>query len=179
MASRKMDDLHESIRDKARVFLRQCNEEGMVIVITCTLRSMEEQTALYAQGREDIAKVNALRQLAGMPPLGTENRIVTHARPGYSLHNFGLAFDVVPLDAGKPIWDSSHPVWHRIGKTGKEAGLEWAGDWKRFKEYPHFQYSSGLSLAEIQEGKRPGTQSSTLGASRLTEQNPMSFLGLN
>jgi peptidoglycan L-alanyl-D-glutamate endopeptidase CwlK len=70
-------------------------------------------------------------------------------------------------------------VWQRIGKTGKEAGLEWAGDWKRFKEYPHFQYSSGLSLAEIQGGKRPETEGAVLETSRLTEQNPMSFLGLN
>jgi hypothetical protein len=30
---------------------------------------MEEQTALYAQGREEIAAVNALRRLAGMPPI--------------------------------------------------------------------------------------------------------------
>jgi len=46
---------------------------------------MEEQTALYAQGREDIAAVNALRRLAGMPPIEAEaNRIVTYARPGYS-----------------------------------------------------------------------------------------------
>jgi peptidoglycan L-alanyl-D-glutamate endopeptidase CwlK len=127
------------------------------------LRSIEEQEALYAQGREDIVKVNALRKLAGMPPLGTKNRIVTHARPGYSLHNFGLAFDVVPLDAGKPIWDASHPVWQRIGNTGKEANLEWAGDWKRFKEYPHFQYTSGLSLSEIREGKRPATEIATMG----------------
>jgi hypothetical protein len=23
------------------------------------------------------------------------------------MHNFGLAFDVVPLDAGKPVWNVS------------------------------------------------------------------------
>jgi len=165
MASKKIDDLHEIVSGKARVFLRKCAEQGVEVLVTCTLRSNEEQEALYAQGREDVAKVNQLRRIAGMPPLGSENRIVTHARPGYSLHNFGLAFDVVPLDAGKPIWDDSHPAWQRIGNMGKEAGIEWAGDWKRFKEYPHFQYSSGLSLAEIQGGKRPETEGASLGTS--------------
>ncbi|MEW6374394.1 MAG: M15 family metallopeptidase, partial [Thermodesulfobacteriota bacterium] len=105
------------------------------------------------------------RRLAGMPPLGPENRIVTNARPGYSLHNFGLAFDVVPLDGGKPIWDSSHPVWQRIGNAGKGVGLEWAGEWKKFREYPHFQYTSGLTLAEIREGKRPPIEAVSVGLS--------------
>jgi len=155
MASRKIEDLHESVRDKAKAFLRECGEQGIAILITCTLRSMEEQAALYAQGRENIAKVNELRKLSGMPTIGHENRIVTNAKPGYSLHNFGLAFDVVPLDGGKPIWDPSHPVWLRIGNNGKGVGLEWAGEWKKFREYPHFQYSSGLTIAEIREGKRP------------------------
>jgi hypothetical protein len=45
----------------------------------------------------------------------------------------------------------------RVGMTGKACGLEWAGDWKTFKEYAHFQYTAGLSLAEIREGKRPAT----------------------
>jgi len=165
MASRKIDDLHESVRDKAKAFLHECGEQGIAILITCTLRSMEEQAALYAQGREDTAKVNELRKLAGMPPLGPENGIVTNARPGYSLHNFGLAFDVVPLDGGKPIWNSSHPVWQRIGNNGKAVGLEWAGEWKRFREYPHFQYTSGLTLAEIREGKRPVIETASVGLS--------------
>mgnify|MGYP003338216528 CR=1 FL=1 len=29
---------------------------------------------------------------------------------------------------------------------GKKFGLEWAGDWKTFKEYPHFQYRGGLTM---------------------------------
>ncbi len=165
MASRKIEDLHESVRSKAEAFLRECGERGIAILITCTLRSMEEQAALYAQGREEVTKVNELRRLAGMPPLGPENRIVTNARPGYSLHNFGLAFDVVPLDGGKPIWNSSHPVWQRIGNNGKGVGLEWAGEWKRFREYPHFQYTCGLTLAEIREGKRPVIETVPVGLS--------------
>jgi len=158
MASRKIEDLHPSIQDKARGFLSRCSEQGMHVIVTCTLRTMEEQAALYAQGREAIAAVNTLRAIAGMPPIeANANRIVTCARPGQSMHNFGLAFDVVPLDGGKPVWNVSDPVWQTVGRTGKECGLEWAGEWKRFREYAHFQYTSGLSLAEIREGKRPAT----------------------
>jgi len=73
------------------------------------------------------------------------------------MHNFALAFDVVPLDAGKPVWNVSNSVWQRVGIAGKACGLEWAGDWKQFREVAHFQYTGGLSLAEMREGKRPAT----------------------
>jgi len=71
------------------------------------------------------------------------------------MHHFGLAFDVVPLDGVKPVWNVSHPVWQKAVMIRKEWGREWAGDWKRFREYAHFQYTGGLSLAEIRERKRP------------------------
>jgi hypothetical protein len=72
------------------------------------------------------------------------------------MHHFGLAFAVVPLDAGKLVWNVSNPVWQKVGGTGKEYGLEGAGDWNSFREYAHFQYTGGISLAEIREGNRPG-----------------------
>ena len=40
----------------------------------------------------------------------------------------------------------------RAGRTpahsGKSVGLEWGGDWTGFKDWPHFQYTGGLSLAQ-------------------------------
>jgi peptidoglycan L-alanyl-D-glutamate endopeptidase CwlK len=62
--------------------------------------------------------------------------------------------DVVPVRNGKPVWDSKDPVWQTVGRLGKAAGLEWAGDWKRFKEFPHFQYTGGLTLAQLQQGAK-------------------------
>lgn len=38
--------------------------------------------------------------------------------------------------------------------VGKSIGLEWAGDWKKNREFPHFQYTGGLSLADFKAGKR-------------------------
>lgn len=145
MASRKIEDLDPAIRDKAELFLARCAEQGIQLLVTCTRRNRSEQTALYAQGREDISKVNAMRSIAGMAEIKTlgENRIATNAKAGESLHNHGLALDVVPLEAGKPIWDSGHPVWQLIGAIGKTCGLEWGGEWKKFKEFPHFQEREG------------------------------------
>lgn len=157
MASRELSVLHPSIRGKTSLFMGKCSEQGIEALITCTLRSMNEQAALFSQGREEISRVNMLRAAAGLSPIKSmsENRIVTNAKPGDSMHNYGLAFDVVPLEGGKPIWDSGHPVWKTIGKIGKECGLEWAGDWVRFKEFPHFQHTGGLTLADIKQGQRP------------------------
>jgi peptidoglycan L-alanyl-D-glutamate endopeptidase CwlK len=90
---------------------------------------------LYAKGRT-------------VPPVGRKHR-VTMAKGGQSYHNFGLAFDIVVLDAvGKADWDASHPGWAHAGALGKSVGLEWGGDWTGFKDWPHFQYSGGLSLAQ-------------------------------
>jgi peptidoglycan L-alanyl-D-glutamate endopeptidase CwlK len=71
------------------------------------------------------------------------------AKGGQSYHNFGLAFDIVVLDAvGKADWDVSHPGWKQAGALGRSVGLEWGGDWTGFKDWPHFQYTGGLSLVQ-------------------------------
>jgi peptidoglycan L-alanyl-D-glutamate endopeptidase CwlK len=44
-------------------------------------------------------------------------------------------------------------LWKKVGELGKAQGLEWAGDWKKFKELAHFQFTGGLTLADFQEGK--------------------------
>ena len=58
----------------------------------------------------------------------------------------------MPLRNGKPVWGTTGEdgkLWKRIGATGKSVGLEWAGDWVSMKEYPHFQYSQGLTLKDL------------------------------
>jgi len=140
MASRKISDLHEDIKDKATAFLDACRHAGVELIVTCTMRSNAEQEALYAQGRKPLDEVNRLRKLAGLSALTGKPRIVTNAKPGQSKHNSGRAFDVVLLDdAGKPVWDDRDERWQLIGEIGKQCGLVWAGTWKTFKEYPHFE----------------------------------------
>jgi peptidoglycan L-alanyl-D-glutamate endopeptidase CwlK len=44
-------------------------------------------------------------------------------------------------------------LWNKIGTIGESVGLEWAGRWKRFREFPHFQFTGGLTLSDFQAGK--------------------------
>jgi peptidoglycan L-alanyl-D-glutamate endopeptidase CwlK len=128
MPSRKLEDLHPIVAAKAKQLIELAEAEGIEILVTSTLRTFEEQAELFAIGRTKPGKK------------------VTNAKPGQSWHNFGLAFDVVPLVNGKPIWDS--PFWERIGALGKQVGLQWGGDFKTFKDKPHFEFHPNLTLAE-------------------------------
>jgi len=133
--SRSLDDLLPLVRKRVEAFIKAAKDSGIDLLVTSTYRDDESQNALYAQGRT------------------TAGKIVTNAKAGESFHNYRCAVDVVPIINGKPVWDTKYQVWQTIGRLGKEAGLEWAGDWKRFKEYPHFQYTSGLTLAELKQQK--------------------------
>lgn len=154
MASRSLDDLQDHIREKALSLLDRCDEEGLDILIYCTLRPLDEQARLFRQGRSITqirAKAEELRNRWGRPDLADllldvgpqSGRRVTYAGPGQSMHNYGLAFDAVPLREGKPVWQTTKPedkaLWELYGGLGVEQGLEWAGNWSRFREFPHMQ----------------------------------------
>ena len=131
---RDLNELLPIVKTKVDYFIRLCSESNIELLITSTYRDIESQNALYDQGRT------------------TEGRIVTNAKGGESFHNYRCAIDIVPLVCGKPDWDGSHPIWQQIGELGEKAGLEWAGRWKSFKEMAHFQYTNGLTLAQLKEG---------------------------
>lgn len=124
MASRLIIDLDPKIQPLCREHVSRCKRENIDLLITCTLRDNAEQAKLYAQGRTAPGK------------------IVTNAKPGQSKHNIGMAYDVVPLRDGKPVWGTTGQdgkLWERVGNIGRSLGLVWAGDWKTFKEFPHFE----------------------------------------
>jgi len=134
IASRSLDDLLPVVRTRVDKFLELCKAANIDLLVTSTYRDMESQNALYAQGRT------------------RPGAIVTNARGGESFHNYRCAIDVVPVVDGKCDWNGAHPVWHQIGQLGKEAGLEWAGEWTTFKELAHFQYTGGKTLHELEDG---------------------------
>ena len=136
--SRSLDDLIPPAKARVQAFLDAAKKQGIDLLVTSTYRDNASQDALYAQGRT------------------TPGKKVTNAKAGQSWHNYRCAVDVVPIVAGKPRWDVKDEVWQQVGALGKAAGLEWAGDWKKFKEYPHFQYTSGLTLAQLQSGAKIG-----------------------
>lgn len=133
LSLQRLDSLHSAVRSRGMALLERCAEEGLPILVTAGLRTWKEQDALYSKGRT-------------RPPIGRKHW-VTRAKGGQSYHNFGLAFDIVVLDAlGKADWNPKHPGWAAAGELGTALGLEWGGAWKGFKDLPHFQYTGGLSL---------------------------------
>ena len=133
--SRSLDDLAPPVKQRALAFVEAAKAKGIDLLVTSTYRDSESQDALYAQGRS------------------TPGNIVTKAKAGQSWHNWRCALDVVPLVNGKAIWDDQ-AIWKQVGEIGKSCGLEWAGDWKTFKEFPHFQYTGGLTIAQLQQGAK-------------------------
>ena len=111
-----------------------------------TLRTFAEQDALYSQGRTKLFDANGKR-------LG----VVTKAKGGQSIHNFGLALDIVLLkdsnNDGKfesATWETNIDFdkdgksdWMEVVNILKSHGWTWGGDWKSFKDAPHFEKTFG------------------------------------
>lgn len=135
--SRSLSDLHPFVRTKATAHIAACKAKGIDLLVTSTYRDFDSQNALYAQGRT------------------APGRKVTNAKGGQSLHNYRVAYDVVPLRNGKPVWATTGEdgkLWETVGELGESVGLEWAGRWVKFREYPHFQFTGGKPLSHFQAG---------------------------
>lgn len=144
-------ELHPIVKERSSQLIQQSAAKGIVIVITDDFRSMEDQDRLYEKGRS------------------AEGNIVTHARGGESFHNFGLAIDfAIKTPSESVIWDMQYDGnqngiadWNEVVEIAKTLGFEWGGDWAQFKDYPHLQMNFGLTLADLQNGKRPAGSSLT------------------
>lgn len=128
--SRSIADLHPDVQLKCKALITQCGEVNIPLMVVFTLRTFEEQEALYAHGRS------------------RPGPIVTWARGGHSWHNFGRAFDICFKYPGKdPSWDGP---WWEVGQIGEGLGLEWGGRWEvQKRDRPHFQYTDGLTLDQL------------------------------
>jgi peptidoglycan L-alanyl-D-glutamate endopeptidase CwlK len=163
MAARDIETLDPAFRESTEGFLARCDAEAFDVLIYCCRRSPEQQAKLYRQGRslgEIYRKVNELRDDHGRRDLAKllldvgpqHGRRVTNAGPGQSLHQYGLAFDGVPMRHGKPVWDDRAPenaaLWLTYGEIAEYVGLDWAGRWVSFKEMPHVQ-ARGVSWRDL------------------------------
>lgn len=163
--SRDLKDLHPKVHEQALTLKRLAKEKfGLNIIFTQTLRTEEEQQALFSQGRNPLSVTNALRAKAKLPPISEkENKsIVTKASTvKNSLHGYGLAFDIAITDpTGKKInWDYSADWnadgtsdWEQVGRLADLVGLEWGGNWSGMMDPPHFQNRFGWTLAQLKSG---------------------------
>jgi peptidoglycan L-alanyl-D-glutamate endopeptidase CwlK len=109
------------------------------------LRTFQEQAEIYAQGR---IKPGA---------------IVTNSPAGLSIHNYGLAFDIVLLvdrdlngSYETASWDTARDFdgdgisdWMEIVEIAKKRDWTWGGDWKSFKDLPHFEKTFGYKASDL------------------------------
>lgn len=137
-------ELHPVVEEKKEQLISRSLEKGIDIVITDGFRSVEEQDAIFAQGRT------------------TEGSIVSNARGGESYHNYGLAIDFAIRTEDNVIWDleydgnqNGESDWMEVVEIAKDLGFTWGGDFRGFKDYPHFEMRFGLSINELQRGERP------------------------
>ncbi len=126
MASRSLDDLRPEFRTLAREWVDDCTIQGLKILITCTLRSAEEQDALYSKGRT------------------ARGQVVTNAMGGQSPHQYGLALDFVILEHGKVDWAGDDALWDRAIALAEARGLQSL----RPMESAHLQMPNWKQLSE-------------------------------
>ncbi len=127
----QIEKLHPSVRSEVTQIVLDCDVAltGKAKVrITQGLRTFAEQDALFQQGRT------------------TKGKKVTNAKAGQSVHNYGFAVDICLIIDGKTAswettkdWDNDQVAdWFECVKIFAKHGWEWGGNWKTFKDLPHF-----------------------------------------
>lgn len=102
--------------DLQRVISRAVVITDLRFIVTEGIRTKERQRVLVSQGASQTMN---------------------------SRHLTGHAVDLAVVLDGEPRWD--WPLYHRLAKIIKEAARQeevaiiWGGDWKTFKDGPHFE----------------------------------------
>ena len=128
-----MDDRSEAVlrtvdpalAAKVRIAAQQLATSGTSLLVISGLRTAAEQNALYAQGRN-----------------GAPGHIVTNAKAGQSMHNYGLAVDIVPYlsgASGQLNWNANTPQFRAMVAALEAQDLVWGGTWKSLPDDDHFQ----------------------------------------
>lgn len=132
---RSIQTLQLKTQEAARRFLKAVDAGGITVRIISGTRTYAEQDRLFRQGR-----------------FGNPGPKVTNARGGQSNHNFGIAWDIGIFKNGtylpeSPLYDKAA----QIALTAGINGLEWGGNWQTFKDMPHYQSATGLSISEVRQ----------------------------
>ncbi len=137
-ATRLASGLHPRLVVAVEAVLDEMERRGFPMLVTDTLRTLQRQRALYAQGRTAPGRIVTYAN-GTVKPHGT----------GKSNHQawpdgFGHAVDctfVVDLDSDgdmdDPTWDEDRP-WALYGEVAEAHGLSWGGRWKR-PDRPHVE----------------------------------------
>lgn len=123
----------------ARRFLAFCLNAGQDVRLLSGTRTYEHQDSLYAQGRT------------------RPGVIVTKARGGQSNHNFGIAWDIGLFEQKQYITHDKPYIALAATVLPHLPQLEWGGNWKSFKDVPHYQLKATCgTLAAVRKNFESG-----------------------
>ena len=127
----RIETAHPRIRVELRNYYLEINRrlpKGVRLRFSWVYRSYKEQDLLHAKRPK-----------------------VTNAKGGQSIHNYGLAFDIVilfDLDGNGTFETASwkqDKYFAEVVNYFKSKGYTWGGDWNSFKDNPHFQKDFGYT----------------------------------
>ena len=138
LCSRDISLLRADVEANCRLFVEECNKQGLPVLVTETVRDLEYQASLYAKGRT------------------APGSIVTNQKtPSFHSDKAGLAFDICKNVKGHEYDDLA--FFNRCGEIGKKIGFSRGGDWLSLQDKPHFQWDAGgkYTAAMVRAGKLP------------------------
>ena len=127
----RIETAHPRIRTELRNYYLEINRrlpKGVRLRFSSVFRTNKEQDMLHAKRPK-----------------------VTNAKGGQSIHNYGLAFDIVILfdKDGNGTFETASwkqdKYFAEVVAYFKSKGYTWGGDWSSFKDNPHFQKDYGYT----------------------------------
>lgn len=119
---------HDVLQRRLLKVLLALEALGFTMRVTDGLRTVEQQQALYAQGRTRPGKI-----------VTNADGIIKKSNHQAHGDGFGHAMDCCFLDQhGEPTWREDFP-WKAYGEAAKAVGLKWGGDWNSPHDLPHVE----------------------------------------
>lgn len=130
-----LPELAEQIRTLDTLYRAQY--PGDYLRVSQGFRKWEDQESLWMEGRDASGNVVNAKE------------VVTHAPPGHSWHEYGMAVDLVPYSLiSLPSFAPDDPKWQWLGAHGESLGLTWGGRWGKPKtDLPHFQLTGQFPVS--------------------------------
>lgn len=111
----------------AKEAMQEAEEAGLDILITEGYRTRERSDQLH------------------------EDPLVYAVAGGWSMHNFRVAFDCVPVRSDGSVNYGDTDMYRKFAAICKKHGMDWGGDWKQ-RDLPHFEYTQGHDIYYFRKG---------------------------
>lgn len=139
----KLKLIYPDIAERWRMAVDQMYEDYQIRMrITEGFRDFKTQFDYWSRGRSQLQD--------GSWVISSPKDVVTHAKPGQSMHHYGLAIDVCVV--GEHPYPNDQRLWQRYGKCLAEQGLGWGGLWAGAKnDRPHCEDKYNFTTLGIQK----------------------------